>query len=95
MKTAKRFRNVKLLFSTLSILLLGLPAMVAAATCDEPATTAAKQRFNELRGQYVRDSSSVDKEDFRQAAADKPWGMREFAIETPDGHRIMFGQDID
>lgn len=23
---------------------------------------------------------------------DKPWGMREFAIETPDGHRIKFGQ---
>ncbi|MGL4419418.1 MAG: bleomycin resistance protein, partial [Gemmataceae bacterium] len=22
---------------------------------------------------------------------DKPWGMREFAIVTPDGHRIVFG----
>ena len=32
---------------------------------------------------------------FRAAVADKPWGMREFALETPDGHRIMFGQDID
>ncbi len=31
---------------------------------------------------------------FRAKVADKPWGMREFAIETPDGHRIMFGQDI-
>jgi uncharacterized glyoxalase superfamily protein PhnB len=26
--------------------------------------------------------------------ADKPWGMREFGIRTPDGHRIMFGQDL-
>lgn len=26
--------------------------------------------------------------------ADKPWGMREFAIVTPDGHRIVFGQDL-
>jgi catechol 2,3-dioxygenase-like lactoylglutathione lyase family enzyme len=26
--------------------------------------------------------------------ADKPWGMREFGIKTPDGHRIMFGQKI-
>jgi len=26
--------------------------------------------------------------------ADKPWGMREFSIRTPDGHRIMFGQCI-
>lgn len=32
---------------------------------------------------------------FRQEVADKPWGMREFGIETPDGHRIMFGQDLD
>ena len=29
-----------------------------------------------------------------QDIADKPWGMREFGIVTPDGHRIVFGQDI-
>ena len=23
---------------------------------------------------------------------DTPWGMREFAIVTPDGHRIVFGE---
>jgi catechol 2,3-dioxygenase-like lactoylglutathione lyase family enzyme len=23
---------------------------------------------------------------------DKPWGMREFCIKTPDGHRIMIGK---
>jgi catechol 2,3-dioxygenase-like lactoylglutathione lyase family enzyme len=28
------------------------------------------------------------------ALADKPWGMREFAIVTPDGHRIVFGEEI-
>jgi uncharacterized glyoxalase superfamily protein PhnB len=26
--------------------------------------------------------------------ADQPWGMREFGIKTPDGHRIMIGQII-
>ncbi len=26
--------------------------------------------------------------------ADKPWGMREFAIVTPDGHRIVFGEEL-
>lgn len=26
--------------------------------------------------------------------ADKPWGMREFGIVTPDGHRIVFGEVI-
>jgi catechol 2,3-dioxygenase-like lactoylglutathione lyase family enzyme len=28
------------------------------------------------------------------ALADKPWGMREFAIVTPDGHRIVFGETV-
>lgn len=26
--------------------------------------------------------------------ADKPWGMREMAVQTPDGHRVMFGQPL-
>ena len=26
---------------------------------------------------------------------DQPWGMREFGVTTPDGHRIMFGQRIN
>ena len=26
------------------------------------------------------------------APADKPWGRREMAVATPDGHRMMFGQ---
>ena len=25
---------------------------------------------------------------------DKPWGMREMAVKTPDGHRMTFGQEI-
>jgi predicted enzyme related to lactoylglutathione lyase len=25
---------------------------------------------------------------------DKPWGMREFGVKSPDGHRIMIGQEI-
>jgi len=25
---------------------------------------------------------------------DEPWGMREFAIKTPDGHRLRIGQQI-
>ena len=24
----------------------------------------------------------------------KPWGMREFGLRTPDGHRIVVGQEI-
>jgi hypothetical protein len=26
--------------------------------------------------------------------ADQPWGMREFSIVTPDGHRIAFGEEL-
>ncbi len=31
---------------------------------------------------------------FNSEPADKPWGLREFAVVTPDGHRITFGQEI-
>ena len=29
------------------------------------------------------------------APESKPWGMREFMVTTPDGHRIMFGEDLE
>ena len=32
--------------------------------------------------------------DILQALADKPWGMREFGIRTPQGHRLMFGEEL-
>jgi len=32
--------------------------------------------------------------EFIKPLSTEPWGMREFGIRTPDGHRIMFGQEI-
>jgi uncharacterized glyoxalase superfamily protein PhnB len=32
--------------------------------------------------------------DILSKPTDKPWGLREFGVRTPDGHRIMFGQPI-
>lgn len=32
--------------------------------------------------------------DLTSHPADKPWGIREFGVRTPDGHRITFGQLI-
>lgn len=32
--------------------------------------------------------------DILSGPVDKPWGMREMAVRTPDGHRVMFGQDL-
>ena len=33
--------------------------------------------------------------DLSSPLADKPWKMREFGVRTPDGHRIMIGQNLD
>jgi len=32
--------------------------------------------------------------EFKQKIKDKPWGLREFEVETPEGHRILFGEVI-
>jgi uncharacterized glyoxalase superfamily protein PhnB len=32
---------------------------------------------------------------FTSAPKTEPWGMREFGLRTPDGHRMMFGQDVE
>ena len=48
----------------------------------------------------VEDVDSVFEEfktkgaDLMSRPADKPWGLREFGVRTPDGHRITFGQLI-
>ena len=49
---------------------------------------------------HVRDAKELYSECVRNGVeiwhtlANHPWGMREFAIVTPDGHRIVFGEDI-
>lgn len=48
------------------------------------------QAIDELHGEFLaRGLTSLSPLD------SKPWGMREFMVTTPDGHRIMFGQDLD
>ncbi|MFM8495724.1 MAG: bleomycin resistance protein [Planctomycetia bacterium] len=49
---------------------------------------------------HVRDAAGLYRDCFARGVevwhplADKPWGMREFAIVTPDGHRIVFGETL-
>jgi uncharacterized glyoxalase superfamily protein PhnB len=49
----------------------------------------------------VEDVDSIYKEFAAKGAQltsrpeDKPWGLREFAVKTPEGHRITFGHLID
>jgi uncharacterized glyoxalase superfamily protein PhnB len=45
----------------------------------------ADRYFDELKAKGVEVSSSI---------SDKPWGMREFGLTTPEGHRLMIGQWI-
>jgi catechol 2,3-dioxygenase-like lactoylglutathione lyase family enzyme len=47
---------------------------------------------------HVRDVADLYAESVKNGVeiwhklADKPWGMREFAVVTPDGHRMVFGE---
>lgn len=49
----------------------------------------------------VKDADSLFEEyktknvEFLKELSDEPWGMREFAVKTLDGHRIMFGQAVE
>jgi uncharacterized glyoxalase superfamily protein PhnB len=45
--------------------------------------------IDELYGEVLGNGATLT-----QPLADKPWGMREFGVRTPDGHRIMFGQEL-
>ena len=44
---------------------------------------------NDLYAHVKRENTQITK-----AIADEPWGMREFALRTPDGHRIMIGERL-
>jgi uncharacterized glyoxalase superfamily protein PhnB len=41
--------------------------------------------YGEVKGRGAKILSPIE---------NKPWGIREFSTVTPDGHRIVFGQDI-
>jgi catechol 2,3-dioxygenase-like lactoylglutathione lyase family enzyme len=48
------------------------------------------ESIDELYNEYVS-----NKVEFLSAITDKPWGQREFAVKTIDGHRITFGERIN
>jgi len=49
---------------------------------------------------HVRDAAGLYREYVQRGVgiwhplADRPWGMREFSIVTPDGHRIVYGEEM-
>jgi catechol 2,3-dioxygenase-like lactoylglutathione lyase family enzyme len=45
------------------------------------------ENIDELYDEY-----KVNKIQILSDIEDKPWGQREFSVQTPDGHRINFGE---
>lgn len=45
--------------------------------------------IDDLHQQYVERKVLIV-----EPIGDKPWGLREFVVETPEGHRIKFGQAL-
>lgn len=49
---------------------------------------------------YVDDATRLhahaasEQADIIKPLTDEPWGMREFALRTPDGHRMMIGERL-
>src|SRR5688500_17212978 len=75
-------------------------AVITLGSCPadrHPSQTACHNYFAYLR---VDDARAMRADLAARGAtgigevADKPWGMREFAVTTPDGHRIMFGERL-
>ena len=49
----------------------------------------ATDDVNALHAEFTAKGALV-----RSGPADKPWGWREMAVATPEGHRMMFAQSI-
>jgi catechol 2,3-dioxygenase-like lactoylglutathione lyase family enzyme len=68
--------------------------------CPDATPISQAQEHSWFAYLHVRDAVGLYREylgkgvDIWHPLADKPWGMREFAVITPDGHRIVFGEKL-
>ncbi len=68
--------------------------------CPDAAPMLKSQDHSWFAYLHVRDAAGLYQEyrdrkvEIWLKLADRPWGMREFAIVTPDGHRIVFGEPL-
>ena len=93
MKIHSRLCRITLLFFSHSILLLTSTAIVAAQKPGCDATVKAKLHFKELRTQFIKDRSSVDRSEFRRAARNYI-RLAEQCYESTVGESAL-GQRID
>ncbi len=68
--------------------------------CPDATPMSQTQDHSWFAYLHVRDAAGLYREFLARGVgiwhplADKPWGMREFAVVTPDGHRIVFGERL-
>lgn len=66
--------------------------------CPDATPMSQAQDHSWFAYLHVRNAAGLYREclantvDIWHPLADKPWGMRGFAVVTPDGHRIVFGE---
>ncbi|MFU7528184.1 VOC family protein [Qipengyuania sp. ASV99] len=76
------------------------PCVIMLGSCPDaiaPRELGDHQYFGYIEFDDI--DAYFDEIDQSKAAIIKPptteeWDMREFAVRTPDGHRVMFGQDL-
>lgn len=68
--------------------------------CPDAVPMSRSQDHSWFAYLHVRDAAGLFQEYVSNGVsiwhrlADQPWGFREFAIVTPDGHRIVFGEKL-
>jgi uncharacterized glyoxalase superfamily protein PhnB len=48
------------------------------------------ENVDDIYEEFIEDGAEI-----LSKIANKPWGIREFSVVTPDGHRIVFGQILE
>ena len=74
---------------------------IMAGHCPDAIAPAETGDHSYFAYVHVQDANALALElmekdvDWIKTLTDEPWGMREFGIRTIDGHRIMFGQQLE
>ena len=74
---------------------------VMLGECREEVPASQTGNHSYFAHVLVADVDALFQEHRRRGArflfevADKPWGLREYGVVTPDGHRIVFAQNIE
>jgi uncharacterized glyoxalase superfamily protein PhnB len=66
-------------------------ALAARETGDHSyfAYVVCDNSIDEIFSKFVQQRAIISSQ-----LDDKPWGMREFNVDTPEGHRMVFGMEI-